>query len=31
MLQTTTVEKRTLELLKQLQSQSEFSNFHLKT
>ena len=29
MLQTTTVEKRTLELLKQLQSQSEFSNFHL--
>lgn len=29
MLQTTTVEKRTLELLKQLQSQSELSNFHL--
>lgn len=29
MLQTTTVEKRTLELLKQLQSLSEFSNFHL--
>lgn len=29
MLQTTTVEKRTLELLKQLQSQPEFSNFHL--
>ena len=29
MLQTTTVERRTLELLKQLQSLSEFSNFHL--
>ncbi|EEK15850.1 hypothetical protein PORUE0001_1934 [Porphyromonas uenonis 60-3] len=29
MLQTTTVEKRTLELLKQLQSQSELSDFHL--
>lgn len=29
MLQTTTVEKQTLELLKQLQSQSELSDFHL--
>lgn len=29
MLQATTVEKRTLELLKQLQSQSELSDFHL--
>lgn len=29
MLQTTTVEKRTLGLLKQLQSQAELSNFHL--
>ena len=29
MLQTTTVERRTLELLKHLQSLSEFSNFHL--
>lgn len=29
MLQTTTVEKQTLELLKQLQSQSELSNFYL--
>lgn len=29
MLQTTTVEKQTLELLKQLQSQSELSTFHL--
>ena len=29
MLQTTTVEKRTLELLKQLQFQSELSDFHL--
>lgn len=29
MLQTTTVEERTLELLKQLQSQSELSDFHL--